>query len=214
MKKNILPISLELLDKEKKEDLHKLSPFFKQGGVLAGGTALMFQLGHRRSYDFDIFFPFSIPGKFLRKVSEIFGRNFQVLMDNSDNLTFSTPKGTKVTLVYFPFPRLYPLLENDFLAVSSWKDIASDKAYAIGRRPQYRDYIDLFFILKKGFSLKQTIKDAEKKFGGEFSEKLFLSQLSYLKDVKDFSIEFLKEKVNLEELEKFFLKQVKNYGLG
>jgi len=137
-----------------------------------------------------------------------------VLMDNSDNLTFSTPKGTKVTLVYFPFSRLYPLLENDFLAVSSWKDIASDKAYAIGRRPQYRDYIDLFFILKKGFSLKQTIKDAEKKFGGEFSEKLFLSQLSYLKDVKDFSIEFLKEKVNLEELEKFFLKQVKNYGLG
>lgn len=33
----------------------------KRIGVMAGGTALAFQLGHRRSYDFDIFTRENIP---------------------------------------------------------------------------------------------------------------------------------------------------------
>jgi len=37
-------ISLEVLNKDEQENLFKLSPFFKDGGYLAGGTALMLQL--------------------------------------------------------------------------------------------------------------------------------------------------------------------------
>lgn len=213
MKKNISKISLDILDKEKKEDLLRIPSLFQEKGILCGGTALMIQLYHRKSYDFDIFFPFSIPKNFLRKVSKIFGSNIQVLIDNTDELTFLTPKKTKISLVYFPFSRLYKSLKINSVLISLWKDIASDKAYTIGRRPQYRDYVDLFFILKKGFFLQKIIKDAKKKFKGEFSEKLFLSQLCYLKDIKDFSIEFTKEKVTRDQLQKFFQKEIKKIKL-
>lgn len=209
MKKNISKTSLDLLNKEKKEDLLRLSPFFQEKGILCGGTALMIQLYHRKSYDFDIFFPFSIPQNFLRKISKIFGPNIQVLIDNIDELTFLTPKKTKISLVHFLFPRLYRSLKINSILISSWKDIASDKAYTIGRRPQYRDYVDLFFIFKKGFSLQKIIKDAKKKFRGEFSEKLFLSQLCYFRDIQDFSIEFVKERVTRDQLQKFFEREIK-----
>jgi len=213
IKKNISKISLDLLDREKREDLLRLSPFFREKGILCGGTALMIQLHHRKSYDFDIFFPFSIPKNFLRKTSKIFGSDIQVSIDNIDELTFLTPKKTKISLVYFPFPRLYQSLKVNSILISSWKDIASDKAYTIGRRPQYRDYVDLFFILKKDFSFQKIIKDTKKKFKGEFSEKLFLSQLCYLRDVKDFSIEFIKEKITRGQLQNFFEEEIKKIKL-
>jgi len=209
MKKNISKISLDSLDKEKREDLLKLSHFFKEKGILCGGTALMLQLSHRKSFDFDIFFPFSIPKDFLRKVSRIFGPNIQVLIDNVNELTFQTPKKTKISFVHFPFPRIYQILKIDSILISSWKDIASDKAYTIGRRPQYRDYVDLFFILEKGFPLKKIIRDAKKKFRGEFSEKLFLSQLPYLEDIKEFTIDFIRKVVEPKEIQKFFEKEIK-----
>ena len=39
----ISKISLDPLDKSRKEVLFKLNPFFKKGAILAGGTALMLQ---------------------------------------------------------------------------------------------------------------------------------------------------------------------------
>ncbi len=213
MKENISKISLDLLDKERREDLLKLSPFFREGGILVGGTALMLQLRHRISYDLDIFFPFAVPKQFLRRVSKIFGPNIRVEIDNVDELTFITPKETKISLVYFPFPQLYKRLKINSILISSWKDIALDKAYTIGRRPQYRDYVDLYFILKRDLSLKKIIKDAEKKFKGEFSKKLFLGQLCYLDDIKMFTIDFIDEKVTRKQLQKFFEKEIKKLKL-
>ncbi|PIV12740.1 MAG: hypothetical protein COS47_00930 [Candidatus Nealsonbacteria bacterium CG03_land_8_20_14_0_80_36_12] len=213
MKKNTSKILLDLLDKERKEALFLLSPFFKQKGILCGGTALMVQLGHRRSYDFDIFFPSQIPEKFLRKASKIFGPEIRLETDNPDELTFITSNKIKISFVYFPFPRLYPTLKIKSVSLSVWQDIASDKAYTIGRRPQYRDYIDLYFILKKGFPLPKIIEDAKKKYRGEFSEKLFFGQLSYLEDIRDFKIDFLKEKVTKKQVQKFFEKEVKKLKL-
>ncbi len=103
---------------------------------------------------------------------------------------------------------------EDQVSLSSFKDIASDKAYAIGRRPEYRDYVDLFIILKNGFKIEQTILDASDKFGGEFSEKLFLSQLVYFEDIKDFSVDFIKEKHTIEEIKDFFKKEVHRLQSG
>lgn len=204
-------ISLDPLDKNRKEILFKLNPFFLKGGVLAGGTALMLQLYYRKSYDFDLFFPFQLPEDFLRLASRIFNLDIQVLINNSGELTFTVSNKTKISLIYFPFKRKYKPLERKSLVVSSYKDIASDKAYTIGRRPEYRDYIDLFIILNNKFPLNEIIKDTKEKFSGEFSEKLLLSQLTYFEDLKDFTIDFVQEEYKKEEIKNFFKKQVLNY---
>jgi len=61
------------------------------------------------------------------------------------------------------------------------------KAFALGQRAKWKDYVDLYFISKK-YSLQQIVKKAEKLFGAEFNEKLFRVQLSYFNDV-DYSEE-------------------------
>lgn len=208
MKAIMSRVSLNILSEVEKEVLLSLKPFFEQNGLLSGGTALMLQIPLRKSYDFDLFFPFEIPASFLKKASKVFNSEIEVLINNPDEMTLIALGQIKVSLIFFPFKRKHePIIINDYIALSSFKDIASDKAYVIGRRPEYRDYVDLFIILKNDFTLKQTILDAKEKFGGEFSEKLFLSQLSYFEDLKDFTVELIGERYSVDEVRSFF-KQI------
>jgi hypothetical protein len=201
-------IYINLLSKTEKNILFGLKNFFKTGGMLSGGTALMLQIPFRRSYDFDLFFPYKIPDNFSRKASEIFNSNIKVLIDNIDELTFIVRDKMKVSFIYFPFKRNYEPEVIDEVVLSSFRDIASDKACAIGRRPEFRDYVDLFIILKNGFGLERIIDDAKEKFRGEFSKKLFLSQLVYFADLKDFTVEFIKEKYDVDEIKDFLRQEV------
>jgi predicted nucleotidyltransferase component of viral defense system len=211
MKMTMSKISLDSLNKNQKETLIKLAGFFKKGAILSGGTALMLQFSYRKSYDLDLFFPYQIPDNYLRLVSRIFNSDIKVLINNTDELTFTVSDRVKVSFIYFPFARKYRPLEYNSILISSYEDVASDKAYALGRRPAYRDYIDLFLILKEKFPIGRIILDAKEKFGGEFSEKLFLSQLIYFEDIKDFTIDFAGKKYEKEEVLSFFKKQISVY---
>ena len=62
-------------------------------------------------------------------------------------------------------------------------DLASMKAYALGRRAKWKDYVDLYFILKGHATLNQLAQNADRIFGGMFNEKLFREQLSYFEDI-------------------------------
>ncbi|MDD5528345.1 MAG: hypothetical protein PHO56_05270 [Patescibacteria group bacterium] len=71
--------------------------------------------------------------------------------------------------------------------------LAALKAYALGRRSKWKDYVDLYFIMKNKVGLKKIINQAEKIFGRNFNEKIFRAQLAYFKDL-DYSekVEYLK----------------------
>lgn len=207
MKKIILK---ELFSSKEIEILLKLKPFFQASGLLSGGTSVMIQLPVRKSYDFDLFFPYEIPNDFFEKTVNEFGSKVEVLINNIYELSFISNSQFKISMIYFPFIRKYkPIVLNDSIFLSSFKDIASDKAYAIGRRPEYRDYVDLFIVLKSGFSLKQVIKDAKSKFKEGFSEKLFLSQLNFFDDIKDFTVDFIDKEYSLSEIKEFFFNETK-----
>ena len=92
--------------------------------------------------------------------------------------------------------------------------IAASKAYALGRRATYKDYADLYFIVREKYcSLDSIIADAKKIYGDEFGKRLFLEQLVYLKDVKDMPISFLKKPVARSEVESFFRKEIQKMKL-
>ena len=57
------------------------------------------------------------------------------------------------------------------------------KAYALGRRSKWKDYVDLYFLLTKHFTIEQVCERATALFGELFSEKMFRAQLSYFVDV-------------------------------
>lgn len=190
----------------------KLLSKYARYGLLGGGTALMLQIANRRSYDFDIFLPKAVSRKFLYLIKQQF-HTIEILVDTGDELSFiSRPHKIKVSFIFYPFQHRYRVIQTPYVSLFNWKDIGLDKAHTIGRRGEWRDYVDLYCIIKQGFSLKNIIRGARKKFGDSFSEKLFLSQLAYLGDIQDFTIDTLAGKeYPKRELEQFFEHEVREY---
>ena len=70
----------------------------------------------------------------------------------------------------------------------------------VGRRTQWRDYVDIWYLLTHAsMSLQQIIDAANQKFGGEFNETLFLEQLSYFDDLTSAPIDWINQTDHQEE---------------
>src|SRR3989344_1078918 len=61
--------------------------------------------------------------------------------------------------------------------------LAAMKAYALGRRAKWKDYVDLYFIMKDYHSMTTIVKKTKQIFAHEFNEKIFRAQLAYFKDI-------------------------------
>lgn len=203
-------IHLELLDKPRLAVFKQLTSFKKEG-YLAGGTALALQINHRISEDFDIFIEEEVGNKLRLKVEKIFG-TVKYYVNSSDQISFTTKEGVKITFVWYYFKTLEPLIPTSSLRLSSVDDIAADKAHTVGRRAVWRDYVDIFYILKNNYMDLQTIIDlAKKKFKGEFVPTQFLEQLRYFEDVHIVPIGFRKKKYSPDEIKSFLEQSVEAY---
>jgi len=202
---------LDRLDSERQKVFRELE-YFSKRFVLAGGTAIMLQIGHRLSYDFDCFSEKPLPRNLLREIKKTFGRLISPRYQTSELLTFLTYKGIEVTFVYHPYRPLRKIVKTNSISLFHLDDLVANKAYTIGRRGQWRDYVDLFFFLKWGlYNLDNIIEFAKKKFQGEFNEKLFLEQLVYFGDLTMAETVFLKESYTEKEIKSFLEKQVEEY---
>jgi len=203
-------IHLEILDDKRKEAFLRLKSF-KKYGYLAGGTALMLQIKHRRSFDFDIFLDKEIKDVDLRALKRKFLIR-EIGLNISEQLDVLTSNFIKITLVYYRYKPLFPLRETDSIPLLPIKDIAVDKAHTIGRRGKWRDYVDIFFLLKeKHITLSEIIRLAQKKFKEEFNPKKFLEQLTYFEDLDKFEISFIGRDYPRNQIEKYLVNQVKSY---
>jgi len=207
-------LHLDILDTERKKIFQKLS-VFRSVGFLSGGTALALQLGHRVSYDFDIFCAKEISATFPAKIQkEMLVR--EVLVNNGDEFTFLTEYDIKASFIFYPFDLGKYILEfsDAPLQIISPFGVALTKAYALNRRNAWRDYVDLFFILKNNITnIENIIREASIVYGELFNEKLFLSQLLYTADISEAEINNTQmiESVTLVEVATFFEKEVGAY---
>lgn len=211
MKKNTLKPHLELFPQSTKEVFLSLVNFVPQG-ILGGGTAIMLILAHRRSFDLDVFVSKPIQKNLLIKLKTTYqNRLSRPLVDTKDELSVIISPKTKVSFIFFPFKPLHSTIKTDSIDIFSPEDLASNKAYVIGRRGAWRDYVDLFFLLKYGVDFPKVIAEAKKRFGGAFSEKLFLEQLTYFDDLADLTVDYLGESYQPNEIQDYFKKLVRNF---
>jgi len=70
--------------------------------------------------------------------------------------------------------------------------LSAMKAFALGRRAKWKDYVDLYFIMKDNYSINDISTEANQIFGALFSEKMFREQIAFHEDI-DYSesIEYL-----------------------
>jgi hypothetical protein len=198
----------EVLTEPAAELFPSLSRF--PGFYLAGGTALALQIGHRVSVDFDLFCDDDIDRALLQRVRRVFAEaDISPLVNNADELTLLV-NGVKITFLRYPFPLRAPLVVYDDVRLLSVPEIAATKAYTIGRRGSYKDYVDLYFIIAENrATLPAIIEDAAAKFGPDFNSRLFLEQLVYVADLDDAAIQFLKPLITPRELVAFFEERIR-----
>lgn len=178
---------------DKQLELLPLMAQFKREFYLVGGTAIALFLGHRRSIDFDMFK--LAPLKHKRNLDRISSAGFEpeITRRVEDQMNVIV-NGVKVTFFQYPFHVVPEERFGDVFRMPSLLSLAAMKAYALGRRSKWKDYVDLYFLLTSHFSLAEVSAKATDLFGGLFSEKLFRAQLSYFDDV-DYTeeVEYLME---------------------
>lgn len=139
-----MPIKLrwDILDEPRKQLLPKLAFLKEEGFYLAGGTGLALQIGHRRSLDFD----FYTPQEYLP--AEIY-QQYLKQHRNQEQVEIETP----------------------YLKVASSLDIAAMKLVALVQRGTFRDFIDIYFLIKQ-FTLKTLLSVAQKKYTKNYEEAI------------------------------------------
>ena len=206
----MLSIHLELLDKERRKVFENLR-VFSEMAVLGGGTALALQIAHRLSFDFDLFLDRQLERKDFLKLKKAF-KLVKVEINTPEQLTVITDSNVDITLLYYPYSLVFPKVITSTLPLCAVEDIVADKAYTVGRRAVWRDYVDLFFVLKqKIVDIFELVKLGEKKFGVEFNPKLFLEQLIYFEDIEISKMSFVKEEPSVLEIQDFLKQQVKKF---
>ncbi|MBW1822556.1 MAG: hypothetical protein JRI92_12535 [Deltaproteobacteria bacterium] len=109
----------------------------------------------------------------------------------------------KITFFNFPYEIDHLIVFNGIIKIPTLLDLAAMKTYALGGRAKWKDYVDLYYILKDHHDLKELSVRATEIFGTYFNEKLFREQLCFFDDI-DFSekVDYMGKEIKEEEIRK------------
>lgn len=155
--------------------------------VLVGGTALSLQLHTRQSEDLDFMRwregrtdKLDVEWPVLRKQLEKIGNVSDIDIADFNQVTFVV-EGVKVTFYAVPRYRLSGMKEIQFLnniRLADVDSIGAMKMEAMLRRNKFRDYYDLYSILKQGADIHQLVEATIKHSEYRLKEKNLLAMLT------------------------------------
>lgn len=178
----------EILAPEQKK-LLPLVALFKKDFGLVGGTAIALHIGHRESLDFDLFSLEEFDNLKIRNKIKKLEKIDEVARDEIGQFTLKI-HNVKFTFLHYPFPIIFSENFGDVIVMPDLLMLAAMKAYALGRRQKWKDYVDLYFIIKDFHPIKEVMEKAKDIFKNEFNERLFREQISYFEDM-DYSEEIV-----------------------
>jgi hypothetical protein len=171
----------EIFSDKQRELLPYMAPF-KRSFYLVGGTAIALHLGHRTSIDFDLFTPSRLNKTQVRQRLSQIPYEQHLIFEDTDQLHLII-NGVKVTFFIYPYPVEHPVKLENILSMPSLLSLAAMKSFALRRRAKWKDYVDLYFIIRDNYPVKEIVNETEKIFGQFFSQKLFREQLAYHADI-------------------------------
>jgi len=176
---------------------------------LVGGTALALQLGHRKSIDIDLFGQSNLSGDEINDVLNDYGKVISI--SKSKNINIFTLNNIKIDFVNYKYPWIDDTNELEGIRLASPKEIGAMKINAITGRGSMKDFVDLFYLLKK-FSLQDLLGFFEQKY---FDGSVFLAikSLAYFKDAENQQMPVLFEEVSWLEMKNEILKEHKKISL-
>lgn len=167
------PNNTQILSEEQKKILKLLDFTEKLNFYLAGGTGLALYLGHRTSIDFDFY-----TEKKFEDLSRYF-KEGEIVMNSEDTFEIIL-KNIHISFFYYPYSLIRKPFKLENILVASIEDISAMKIVAIVQRGNYRDFVDIYFLIRK-FGLKKLIEWTQEKYPG-YSKFLILKGLLYFED--------------------------------
>ena len=105
-----------------------------------------------------------------------------VLRDENGQFTLVI-NGVRFTFFQFPYKIDFSESLDDIVKLPDLLTLAAMKAFALGRRAKWKDYVDLYFILKSRNTISEIVTRGVEIFGNESNEKIFRTQLAYFEDI-------------------------------
>lgn len=199
--KTVSTNTLELLKRLMEENLfHDMR--------LVGDTALALQYGHRNSIDLDFFGELEASNDDILSVLNQFDE-LEVLKQ-SDKIKIYKINGVKVDFVSYEYPWLDEVVREDGIRLASPKDIGAMKIYAAEGRGSRKDFIDIYYLLKR-FSLKELLSFYKSKYPNH-SEFVALRSLTYFFDAETYPMPLMYTDDNWETMKKEICNAVESYA--
>jgi len=200
--KHLLPDTRALLQNlvDSCDFLHKYA--------LSGGSALALYIGHRKSEYLDFF---TYADSFNKKeIFQYIDKFDDVRILNQTHEQVDVLIGTvKLTFFNAKWSFLKPKQPGQF-NLATIESIAAMKVNVLFLRAKYRDYYDLYFLIKRCLNIKKVFKCGSSIMPG-ISFKLFATALIYVDDIEDDDINFLEpiENLSKNEIRNFFQNELK-----
>lgn len=198
-KKAITKNTQSVLDKLKESGIVK--DFY-----LAGGTALALQFGHRESIDLDWFTEKDFDlGKLKSQLADV--GTLEVVSEAPGTL-HGILDGVKITFLFYNYSPLFPFIAFENATLADERDIAAMKIDAISSRGSKKDFIDLYFLLKK-YTLEEIIGFFEKRYANiRYNKMHILKSLVYFEDAQNEASPVMLQATDWEEIKKVIQKEV------
>lgn len=155
----------------------------QQKFILAGGTGLALQIGHRWSVDYDFFIEQDFDTtELIRNLSRI-GKIKIVRQDT--NTVVCELKGVLVSFFRYWDRFLFEPTILEPFRIADPRDIALMKIIAIANRGTRKDFVDLHFLLKKFITLEEIFTLLKKKLKHiTYDAHHLLKSLNYFDDAE------------------------------
>ena len=178
------------------------------GWVLAGGTGLALQLGHRISEDFDFFCTREVDTVALfDRLREV--ATCETLYSDEHTLTVLVD-GVKLSFFQVRDPFLFPATPFSFFGVADLRDIGLMKLLAVTNRGSRKDFVDLFTLLKTGPSLSDYLQLLPRKYGpGRLNPYQVATSLTYFDDAEAEPLPRMLEPFEWSACKEFFIREVR-----
>jgi len=180
---------------------------FLDNYVLVGGSALTLHLCHRKSEDLDFF---TYGDSFSKQQIFEYIKKFEhkEILNQTDEQIDLLLNGVKVTFFNAKWRFLTPIKVERF-NLASLESIAAMKVNVLFLRAKYRDYYDLYMLVKKSMSIKKIFECSLDVLEG-INFKLFTVALVYIDDIEDDNIGYLNpvEVLSKEDIRDFFQREI------
>lgn len=171
---------------------------------LVGGTALALQLGHRKSIDLDFFGRIDADSQELQEALRTIGT--LTILSDFKNIHIYVLNDVKIDIVNYTYPWLDDAVCKDGIRLASPKDIAAMKITAVEGRGTKKDFVDIYFLLKR-YSLKKLLDYYSQKYP-DSSSFMAMKSLAYFEDAEEEPMPYMFVDVSWDEIKQNILSHL------